>query len=603
VEATIFPSEAHSSEALPARTPLILINHAPPIEGKKRRIRTSRLSMVTKLVHHTRSPWFWFLLFLLLATAFLLSIATPAARLLLPSRLLSPFSETVPELLADPLFIGMNVDGRLSRDVQLFYHGRNYEPAWLGNEPDEGLVRGALSQAAEHGLDAADYVFPDLPAGAGVEESARYELGLTAAVLRYASDLRRGRLTPQEVYRDADLPREDFEASVALRTAVSQERLGAFLSELAPPQAEYAALRRALRSYRGITITGGWPLVPPRAEIRNGDAAWDVLRQRLAFEDSVLAAATEQADIDLVAALQRYQRRNGLEPDGRLGPKTLATLNVSAAERVEQIIANMERWRWMPRNPERRQILVNAADASLILRDGEEALLHSRVVVGAANTPTPIFRAVATGVTVNPPWNVPASIARNEILPKLKRDAAYLEKNDMVLVDGPAGDPSGRTINWRTIPAGSFPYRIRQRPGPKNPLGVAKLEMQSSFDVYLHDTPGKTAFARNERNLSHGCIRVEQILPLASLALSGLGMPDPEGLAASIAGGETQTLPLPAPLAVYVVYWTVLAQPDGTVHFRPDIYQRDRFITAALAARAAREPFPFYAGGCTTTFG
>jgi murein L,D-transpeptidase YcbB/YkuD len=196
---------------------------------------------------------------------------------------------------------------------------------------------------------------------------------------------------------------------------------------------------------------------------------------------------------------------------------------------------------------------------------------------------------------------VPNSIARNEILPKLKRDGAWLEKNDMVLLDGPSGDPHGRSIDWRRIPSGTFPYRIRQAPGPRNPLGVAKLEMANGFDVYLHDTPGKTAFARSERNLSHGCIRVEQILPLAALAVSGVGLFEDKDLDAAIAGGETKSLPLPMPIAVYAAYWTAVPGPDGAIHFRPDVYGRDRRLTAALRPRSAGETVAFYTGDCVTS--
>jgi murein L,D-transpeptidase YcbB/YkuD len=198
---------------------------------------------------------------------------------------------------------------------------------------------------------------------------------------------------------------------------------------------------------------------------------------------------------------------------------------------------------------------------------------------------------------------VPASIAGNEILPKLRRDSAYLEKNDMILLDGPAGDPHGRTVDWRRVPAGRFPYRVRQRPGPNNPLGLAKLEMANNFGVYLHDTPGKGTFTRSERNLSHGCIRVEEILPLAELALSGLGMFESQDLTAAIASGETRTLPLPVPIAVYAAYWTVLAGPDGAAHFRPDIYGRDRALVTALQARSAGEAVAFYTGACETGYG
>ena len=561
--------------------------------------------MIARIAQQSRSLWFWFLLFGLLAIAFFLTMA-PAAGLAVPSRLL-PFAQaSLPQILSDEMFVRMTIGDANAGPVQLFYRRRDYQPVWLEDDNGTGRVLQAFARAAEEGLNPEDYAVPELPPRASAQARGRFELRLTASFLRYAADLRKGRVTPSQVYRDARLPRDEFDPAAALESALAQAGVGTLLSELAPPLPEYAALREGLQTYRAIASDGGWPSIPAggASEIRAGDPRRDVLLSRLAYEDRTLAAASpEQTAIDLVPALQRYQRNNGLEADGRLGPKTLAMLNVTAAERVEQIIANMERWRWMPRNPEKRRILVNAADASLVLVERDEVLLASRVIVGAPHTPTPIFHAVATGVLVNPPWNVPNSIARNEILPQLKRDGAYLEKHDMILLDGPQGDPHGRSIDWRRIPAGSFPYRIRQRPGPRNPLGVAKLEMANSFDVYLHDTPGKAAYARNERNLSHGCIRVEEILPLASLALSGLGLFDAERLAAAIASGKTQTLPLPVPIAVYAAYWTAVPAADGSVHFRSDIYGRDRRLTAALRSRAAGETVAFYTGDCESSFG
>jgi murein L,D-transpeptidase YcbB/YkuD len=256
------------------------------------------------------------------------------------------------------------------------------------------------------------------------------------------------------------------------------------------------------------------------------------------------------------------------------------------AQSADIIRANMERWRWLsPLEPDR--IMVNSADASLQLWLGGKIVLESRVIVGKPKTPTPILRAEGAGLTVNPPWNVPQSIAAREILPKLKRDPSYLAGQDMVLLNGPPGDPNGRHVNWKAIPAGTFPYRIRQHPGPKNPLGQIKLELPNRFDVYLHDTPGKTAFDRPSRAQSHGCVRVEQILPLASYALAAdLGAS--EKIAAAIGTGQTQYIALKKKLPVYFLYWTAVPAADGTIAFHPDIYGRDRRLIAAMRARQLR---------------
>jgi murein L,D-transpeptidase YcbB/YkuD len=246
----------------------------------------------------------------------------------------------------------------------------------------------------------------------------------------------------------------------------------------------------------------------------------------------------------------------------------------------DRIAANMERWRWLPSSLEADRIVVNTAAATLELLLGGQRVLQSRVIVGQPKTPTPIMRAESGQVTVNPTWTVPHSIAAKEMLPKLKKNRRYLLQENMVLLNGPAGDPHGLAVNWRAIPAGSFPYRVQQLPGGKNALGRIKLELPNRFDVYLHDTPAPALFAREMRALSHGCVRVEQIVPLASYALA-----DPKGadrIMALLTAPDTVRLPLKRKLPVYLLYWTAAADAQGRLASFPDIYGRDARLIAAL---------------------
>lgn len=272
----------------------------------------------------------------------------------------------------------------------------------------------------------------------------------------------------------------------------------------------------------------------------------------------------------------------GLAPSqpGYLALKT-ALAREPDPHRRDILAVNMERWRWLPARLEPDRIEVNAATAKLTMWLGGKEVLSSPVIVGKPETPTPILRAEGAAITVNPVWNVPHSIAVKEFLPKLKRNRAWLAGQDMVLLDGPPGDPHGLTVNWRAIPAGKFPYRIRQAAGARNPLGQVKLELPNRFDVYLHDTPGKAAFARSNRAQSHGCIRVQQILPLASYALAG--RPDAVGqIKDAISQGETRTLPFSRKVPIYVLYWTAFAAEEGEVEFAADLYARDSRMIAAM---------------------
>ncbi|MFI5024550.1 MAG: murein L,D-transpeptidase [Alphaproteobacteria bacterium] len=478
--------------------------------------------------------------------------------------------------------------------LRRFYAGRGNRPAWAGSDAARERVKLALATlaAAEgEGLNPADYHLTALsalppPDAAG---AAARELLLTDAFLRYCHDLRLGRVAADEVFDDVHLPKASFDALRALETALQRNDLAGLIADLPPRHPEYARLRDALKRYRAIVANGGWPQIPPGDELKldSGDPRLVVLRQRLAVEDARLAPLPAEAvKGDLEAALGRYQARNDLAVDGRIGAKTFAMLNINAAERVDQIIANMERWRWMPRAFEERYIMVNTADGELEVVDHGEPVLLSKVVVGDERHQSPILRAYAVSVTVNPPWRVPLSIAEKEFLPKLKRDPNYLFNENIVIVNGPEGDPYGQRIAWKRVQATRFPYVLEQLPGPKNSLGGLKIEMPNPFDVYLHDTPLRRLFARAQRNFSHGCIRVEHVAALASLLLTGDKAEAIPDLEAEIAAGETLNLPAKKALAVYVAYWTAMEDADGTVGFRADAYDRDGRLTRALASHS-----------------
>jgi L,D-transpeptidase YcbB len=336
-------------------------------------------------------------------------------------------------------------------------------------------------------------------------------------------------------------------------------------------QRQYAALLPALSSYERIRADGGWPIIPGSAEVEwNDDVRLPILQARLAAE-GYLPAERPVEMTELRDAVRRFQSRNGLPADGRVGRKTLAALNLPVSFRVAQIRRNLDRWSALPAQLPSRYVLVNAAALTLTLVEENRPALTMRIVAGSERTPTPEFSASIQGLTVNPAWTIPQSIARKEILPKLKRDSGYLQASEMTVVGRETTDPYGFGIDWKSVSANKFPYVLRQRPGPRNPLGRIKFEMPNDFDVFLHDTPAKHLFQRDERWLSHGCIRLEQPMILAA-ALSGVA----EGrLHELIAGEVTVSIPLGAPVPVHVGYWTAFVDQAGELHFRNDVYGRD----------------------------
>jgi len=481
--------------------------------------------------------------------------------------------------------------------LRRFYEQRGYRAAWVGQgsaEQSAAIAVAFLESADEEGLNPSDYRASILSFTSVSQFSedalAERDLALTDAVIHYMSDVRIGRVAPNAVGRLIGLEPQNYDAATALAAALEEDAFERFISDLPPPHEQYARLKAELSRYRQLQGQGGWPQLPPHSEIvlTEDDPRIALLRDRLATELPELNLLTSVDDLEaLDNAVRVYQQRNGLVADGRVGPRTLEMLNVPVATRIEQIKANMERWRWMPRQFEPRYISVNVPGATLEVIEGNEKVLTSRVIVGNPRTPTPLFRAEVTGVTANPPWNVPASIARNEMLPRLQSDPGYLADRNMILVNAPEGDPHGLSIDWTAISRSAFPYRVRQLPGPGNALGKIKLELPNRFSVFLHDTSARNLFSRMDRFLSHGCVRVQAINPLASYILAQNSDYGPNSLDSAIASGNTTSLRLNEPLPVYILYWTALANADGSFGFRRDIYSRDEKLMAAVESRDA----------------
>ena len=501
-----------------------------------------------------------------------------------------------------------------SREIQVdsetdtFYRMRGYSLAWSGSKEAAArafAVRRALENAGQQGLRSVDYLSslgsgPDDAPGAG-QDAADFDVAMTRAIIRYALDVRMGRTDPTDVYKDVNLPPREFGAGSALAEAVQRNDLGAFLDGLPPPQTGYRELIAALAHYRAIAEKGGWPSVTARSAIADKNGKPAALALRLALEDPDLASLPAPDDGAIHDALLRFQQRNGIEPNGKLNAETLKALNVPAAVRVEEIIANMERWRWLPRTFEARYILVNVPDQSLDFVDGQDSKLHSRIIIGKKATPTPIMKTEVEAVVVNPPWDIPDDIAAAEILPKLQHDNDYLEKRNIVLVDAPDGDPHGLTVDWKHMRAADLHYQFQQEAGPENALGQLMLDTPNTFGVYMHGTSNPKLFLSDTREVSHGCVRVEKIGALASLALGAdeIGLYSGEGddaaandidpeVEIAIASGGTEHLALTEPLAVYMLYWTAIGGPDGVAGFRPDRYDRDPPLLARLTENAPR---------------
>jgi len=548
-----------------------------------------------------------------LSLAILASLAPPA---------LASAARDLTEALRERLSTGVGIpvsdrDGQDLLIIDGFYQNRGLTPIWVapgGPTERARALHAVLSGAGAEGLDPKDYgtarIGALLDRGDSPDALAELEILLTNAALDYGRDLGSGRLEPSRVDPELFVERREVDAAKLLVGAADAVDIGGFLGRFAPTRPEYVRLREALKGYRELAKAGGWKAIPGGEPLKPGmvDPRVAALRARLAATNELpmgeLPEGEPPADPNLYdeiveRGVRAFQRRHGIEPDGAVGRRTLAELNATPGQRIQQIILNMERWRWMPDDLGPRYLAVNLADYTLAVMQGNEVVDTMRVVVGAPYTRTPVFSGSMTYLELNPYWHVPPKIAKEELLPKVKKDPGYLAKEGYTLLSDwseSAVPVDPKSIDWKSIGPNQFRWRVRQDPGAKNALGRIKFMFPNRFDVYLHDTPSKSHFERAMRSFSHGCIRVQDP-PRLALAIMGITETagwTPESLAEAIDAGTRRVVKLRKPLPVHITYITAFVDGDGAVQFRGDVYGRDKLL--ALALHAAHTVWPDASG-------
>jgi murein L,D-transpeptidase YcbB/YkuD len=419
----------------------------------------------------------------------------------------------------------------------------------------------ALKAADTEGLSPKDY----LPADP--DDMAALAEGLVA----YAHDLHVGRLLPGEFPEMWSVRPAPYDPTPGLAQALADDKLQAFLDAQRPPYSGYHALKRGLARYREIAARGGWKAIPDGKAMGLGstDPRVAALRTRLAAEDPEVQLAPAVFDQALEDAVIRAQKRYGIRADGVAGKEMLGVLNQPVGQRILQIIANMERWRWLPQEMPATRVQANSGAAVVTLFRDDKPVLSMRAVSGRPGDETPMLMSQIHSIVINPPWNVPTSIATKELWPKERAHPGYLAANDYVVIDTPDGGK-----------------RLQQRAGPKAALGYFKFDFDNPFAVYLHDTPSKGGFDRVSRNASHGCVRLQHAQVLAEALLEGDPTWTPEKIQDQLDSQKTVRVPLKEKVAVFIFYWTAFAGPDGMMNFRPDPYSWDHLLLQKVGVLA-----------------
>ncbi len=485
---------------------------------------------------------------------------------------------------------GITLDGPALRAV---YAGRT-APLWTDDRA--AAVAAMVADAAADGLDPAAYHATALAARARAtapDAVAARDLVVSDAVLRFVVDMHRGVAPPRASDDAAVVPRPTDAVALTVAAAAAPDTV-AFLAGLAPRHPAYARLRTALAAHRALATAGGWPIVPDGPSIRPGesDPVIAIVRDRLAVTGE-LAVADDAVlyDATLEAAVRAFQRRHGLEPDGVIGHATRLALATTVEERIEQLVVNLERWRWLPDDLGDRHVVVNIPAYHLAVIEGGRTVLEMPVVVGSTARRTPEFSTRITTLVFNPTWTVPVKLAKQDMLPKMRRDQRYFADHGIRVYtswSADAGEMDPDYIDWDAIGTGIGALKLRQEPGPGNPLGRVKFVMPNGFDVYLHDTNSKGLMRRARRAFSSGCVRLDDALALADVVLAEQADWTPERRAAITADWTTRTVTLSRTVPVHLMYATAWVAHDGTVQFREDVYGRDRALARSLTAALRR---------------
>ena len=484
-----------------------------------------------------------------------------------------------------------------------FYEPAGFAPAWLqGNAPSaqtQAMIE-LFRNAWKKGLEPEDYDASRWEGrlrslrGASAD-SAAFDVALTVCTMRYVSDLRIGRINPKHVNFDLSIEHKKYDLAQFLRDdLLPASNVSAVVDSVEPPFGGYGRAEQALIRYTELARgDSGEKLPVPAKAIDPGQAYAGAprLARMLVLVGDLPAdfpvPTSETYDKSLAEGVKRFQRRHGLDGDGRLGSSTVKQLNVPLSDRVRQLQLTLERWRWLPTEFAAPPIIVNVPDFRLrALDENNKITLEMGVVVGKAlKTETPVFTGNATFLVLRPYWNVPPGIFRRSVLPGIKRDRGYVAKKNFEITtqDGKvvtSGEVSDEVL--AQLQAGKL--AVRQKPGPDNSLGLMKLMFPNEYSVYLHDTPAQDLFGRSRRDFSSGCVRVGKPAELAAWALRN----NPDWTLERVrqgmqTGKDNVTITLARPVPVFILYGTAVAYENNEVHFYDDIYGHDAKLAQALA--------------------
>ncbi len=481
--------------------------------------------------------------------------------------------------------------------IKAFYEGRGAQFFWQngnGLTSDGAYLAELVGSSWRHGLNPETYHSKKILALVGSTDQAsraQLEILLTDAFTRYVHDMTGIRIDPKDFNMDAEDWRQPFDVATSLGVLATTDDVQDFLDSIAPTSQTYLMLQAELEKLALGPSEPYIDILPINLSgviLNPGQRHKKIPDIRLRLGVQVQTQDEYLYDDRLAAAIMKFQQRSGLPPDGMIGPTTIKLLNRSDRDKMLQIVANMERLRWVDGERPGRFVMVNIPAATLWAIDGGKVAFQMPVVVGRPERETQVFIADIEGVRFNPGWTVPPTIKREDILPKLRENPDYLNDKGMELIaytsEGPKTIDASR-VDWEDITDRDLSRMdMVQIPGAHNPLGNIRILMPNRYNIYLHDTNQPEYFDRQQRAHSSGCIRMKDPRAMAKFLLQDMPEASEERMNAMIAAGKTHDVKIPAPVKVYILYYSAWSDENGQIIFGNDIYDLDKKLAAKLRA-------------------
>lgn len=469
------------------------------------------------------------------------------------------------------------------------YEENNFQPFWTKNTVTNTFIE-TIENAKFEGLEPDDYHYKYLQNNKiSTETPGLKDIILTDSFLLYANHLLSGKLNPEDLHPEWNAKKRNEDIIKLFKSCVNTDKVTSVLEDIKPEGKNYSELKKKLRYYFELDedinyVVAKGSVIKPNSK----DKRIPEIRENLEIIEKTNLNVPKDStlyDDDMCNLLKIFQKRHGLNSDGIIGNNTLSMLNLTRTDRINKIKVNLERLRWMPEDYGTRYILINLADYKLSYFILDKLITNQNIIIGKSFRKTPVFSDRMTYLVFNPTWTVPPTILYRDIIPAMRKDKEYLKRKNIRIYDNNivrSPEIPSESIDWNNADSKNFHYRLVQDPGPNNSLGEVKFMFPNQYNIYLHDTPDKSLFQKEERSFSSGCLRLENPLNFAELLLSDLPGWNMEKINSVLATGKETTVNLKTPVYVHIQYLTTWVDENGTIQFRNDIYDRDNAVLEGL---------------------